>query len=129
MKRYILHQFPVKPRTYIVLFLASFITVVVITFIIEITDYAQLLFKQKASNLMPLFEPQVVMIMATIAYLTGTIRTPLTATFVTLEMTSTMHLILPALMVAFIANYFSKLIKKQPLYETMADNYIKITSQ
>jgi len=32
-------------------------------------------------------------------------------------------------MVAFIANYFSKLIKKQPLYETMADNYIKITSQ
>ncbi len=129
MKRYILHQFPVKPRTYIALLLASLLTVVVITFFIEITDYAQLLFKQKASNLMPLFEPQVVMIMATIAYLTGTIRTPLTATFVTLEMTSTMHLILPALMVAFIANYFSKLIKKQPLYETMADNYIKITSQ
>jgi H+/Cl- antiporter ClcA len=128
MKRYILHQFPVKPRTYIALLLASLLTVV-ITFFIEITDYAQLLFKQKASNLMPLFEPQVVMIMATIAYLTGTIRTPLTATFVTLEMTSTMHLILPALMVAFIANYFSKLIKKQPLYETMADNYIKITSQ
>jgi len=129
MKRYILHQFPVKPRTYIALLLASLLTVVVITFFIEITDYAQLLFKQKASNLMPLFEPQVVMIMATIAYLTGTIRTPLTATFVTLEMTSTMHLILPALMVAFIANYFSKLIKKQPLYETMADNYIKFTSQ
>ena len=128
MKRYILHQFPVKHRTYIALLLASLLTVV-ITFFIEITDYAQLLFKQKASNLMPLFEPQVVMIMATIAYLTGTIRTPLTATFVTLEMTSTMHLILPALMVAFIANYFSKLIKKQPLYETMADNYIKITSQ
>jgi len=95
MKRYILHQFPVKPRTYIALLLASLLTVV-ITFFIEITDYAQLLFKQKASNLMPLFEPQVVMIMATIAYLTGTIRTPLTATFVTLEMTSTMHLILPA---------------------------------
>jgi len=82
----------------------------------------------EASNLMPLFEPQVVMIMATIAYLSGAIRTPLTATFVTLEMTSTMHLILPALMVAFIANYVSRLIKKQPLYETMADNYIKITN-
>jgi H+/Cl- antiporter ClcA len=82
----------------------------------------------EASNLMPLFEPQVVMIMATIAYLAGTIRTPLTATFVVLEMTSTMHLILPALMVAFIANYVSRLIKKQPLYETMADNYKKITN-
>jgi len=32
------------------------------------------------------------------------------------------------LMVAFIANYVSRLIKKQPLYETMADNYIKITN-
>ena len=30
----------------------------------------------EASNLMPLFEPQVVMIMATIAYLADTIRTP-----------------------------------------------------
>ncbi len=50
MKRYILHQFPVKPRTYIALLLASLLTVVVITFFIEITDYAQLLFKQKADN-------------------------------------------------------------------------------
>ena len=50
MKRYILHQFPVKPRTYIALLLASLLTVVVITFFIEITDYAQPLFKQKARN-------------------------------------------------------------------------------
>ena len=50
MKRYILHQFPVKPRTYIALLLASLFTVVVITFFLEITDYAQLLFKQKARN-------------------------------------------------------------------------------
>jgi hypothetical protein len=47
MKRYILHQFPVKPQTYIALLLASLFTVVVITFFLEITDYAQLLFKQK----------------------------------------------------------------------------------
>ena len=50
MKRYILHQFPVKPRTYIALLLAILFTVIVITFFIEITDYAQLLFKQKARN-------------------------------------------------------------------------------
>ena len=82
-----------------------------------------------ASDLLPIFEPQVVIIITIIAYLSGTIRTPLTATFVVLEMTSTMHLILPALLVAFVANFASKLIKKQPLYETMADNYTKITSQ
>ena len=50
MKRYILHQFPVKPRTYIALLLAILFTVVVIAFFIEITDYVQLLFKQKARN-------------------------------------------------------------------------------
>ena len=49
MKRYILHQFPVKPRTYIALLLAILFTVV-IAFFIEITDYVQLLFKQKARN-------------------------------------------------------------------------------
>jgi len=73
-------------------------------------------------------DPQVVIIMATIAYLSGTIRTPLTASFVILEMTATIHLILPALMVAFIASYASTFIKKDPLYETLALNYYKIAS-
>ena len=73
-------------------------------------------------------DPQVVIIMAIIAYLSGTIRTPLTASFVVLEMTATIHLIIPALMVAYIASYASTFIKKDPLYETLALNYYKIAS-
>ena len=72
--------------------------------------------------------PQIVIIMAIIAYLSGTIRTPLTASFVVLEMTATMHLIIPALMVAFIASHASTYIKKDPLYETLAANYYRISS-
>ena len=82
----------------------------------------------ESSALLTEINPQVVIIMAIVAYLSGTIRTPLTATFVVLEMTSTIHLILPALMVAFIANYVSTFIKKDPLYETLALNYYKISS-
>lgn len=82
----------------------------------------------ESSAILTEINPQVVIIMAIVAYLAGTIRTPLTATFVVLEMTSTIHLILPALMVAFIASYVSTFIKKDPLYETLALNYYKISS-
>ena len=82
----------------------------------------------ESSAILSEINPQVVIIMAIIAYLSGTIRTPLTAAFVVLEMTSTLHLILPALMVAFIASYASTFIKKNPLYETLALNYYKIAS-
>jgi len=82
----------------------------------------------ESSAILTEINPQVVIIMAIVAYLSGTIRTPLTAAFVVLEMTSTLHLILPALMVAFIASYVSTFIKKDPLYETLALNYYKIAS-
>jgi len=82
----------------------------------------------ESSAILTEINPQVVIIMAIVAYLAGTIRTPLTATFVVLEMTATLHLVLPALMVAFIASYASAFIKKDPLYETLALNYYKISS-
>jgi len=82
----------------------------------------------ESSAILTEINPQVVIIMAIVAYLSGTIRTPLTAAFVVLEMTSTLHLILPAFMVAFIASYVSTFIKKDPLYETLALNYYKIAS-
>ena len=82
----------------------------------------------ESTSIITAINPQVLIIMAIVAYLSGTIRTPLTATFVVLEMTATLHLILPALMVAFIASYVSSFIKKEPLYETLAANYYKISS-
>jgi len=82
----------------------------------------------ESSAILTEINPQVLIIMAIVAYLSGTIRTPLTATFVVLEMTATLHLVIPALMVAFIASHASTFIKKDPLYETLAANYYKIAS-
>jgi len=65
--------------------------------------------------------------MAMIAYLSAVIRAPLTATFVILEMTVSLHLLMPGLIVAFIANFISKKIFAQPIYEALADNYLRLT--
>jgi H+/Cl- antiporter ClcA len=70
---------------------------------------------------------QVLIIMAMIAYLSAVIRAPLTATFVVLEMSATLHLLIPGLLLAFIANWVSKQIFSQPIYEALADNYFKLT--
>ena len=72
-------------------------------------------------------DAQVIIIMSMIAYLSAVIRAPLTATFVILEMSTAVHLLIPALLVAFIANWMSKLIFTQPIYEALAENYLKIT--
>jgi len=72
-------------------------------------------------------DAQVIIIMSMIAYLSAVIRAPLTATFVILEMSTAIHLLIPALLVAFIANWMSKLIFTQPIYEALAENYLKIT--
>ena len=70
---------------------------------------------------------QTLVLFGMISYLSAVIRTPLTATFLVLEMTGSMDLILPGLIVAFVASYISKQISKQPIYEALADNYLKAT--
>jgi len=74
-------------------------------------------------------DTQVIIIMAMIAYLSAVIRAPLTSVFVILEMTTTLHLLIPGLMIAFIANWISKQICAQPIYEALADNYLKLTGK
>jgi len=74
-------------------------------------------------------DTQVIIIMAMIAYLSAVIRAPLTSVFVILEMTTTLHLLIPGLMVAFIASWISKQIFTQPIYEALADNYLKLTGK
>jgi H+/Cl- antiporter ClcA len=44
-------------------------------------------------------------------------------------MTATLNLLIPGLIVAFIANFISKQIFKQPIYEALADNYLKLTEK
>lgn len=72
-------------------------------------------------------DAQVILMMSMIAYLSAVIRAPLTATFVILEMSAAINLLIPALLVAFIANWISKQIFTQPIYEALAENYLKLT--
>jgi len=72
-------------------------------------------------------DTQVIIIMSMIAYLSAVIRAPLTAVFVILEMSATINLLIPGLLVAFIANWTSKQIFAQPIYEALAENYLKLS--
>jgi H+/Cl- antiporter ClcA len=83
----------------------------------------------EVANFYTQIDTQVVIIMAMIGYLSAVIRAPLTSTFVILEMTLSLHLLLPGLLVAFIANFISKQIYQQPIYEALADNYLKLTKK
>ncbi|HIM54911.1 MAG TPA: chloride channel protein [Gammaproteobacteria bacterium] len=83
----------------------------------------------EAASFYTQIDTQVIIIMAMIAYLSAVIRAPLTSVFVILEMTTTLHLLIPGLMIAFIANWISKQIFAQPIYEALADNYLKLTGK
>jgi len=45
MKRFVLHQFPIRLQTYLAILLASLLTIIVITFFIEISEFAQQAYK------------------------------------------------------------------------------------
>lgn len=79
------------------------------------------------STLYTQINAQVIMIMAMIGYLSGVIRTPLTSALLVLEMTNSFDLLLPGILVAFVASVTSKQISKQPIYEALANNYLKLT--
>jgi len=83
----------------------------------------------EAASFYTQIDTQVIIIMAMIADLSAVIRAPLTSVFVILEMTTTLHLLIPGLMIAFIANWISKQIFAQPIYEALADNYLKLTGK
>ncbi|BAS68121.1 chloride channel protein [Bathymodiolus septemdierum thioautotrophic gill symbiont] len=77
------------------------------------------------ANFYTQIDMQVIMIMAMIGYLSAVIRAPLTSTFVILEMTMSLHLLIPGLAVAFIANFISRQIYHQPIYEALAERFSK----
>ena len=80
----------------------------------------------EATSFYTQIDTQVLMLMAMIGYLAAVIRAPLTSTFVVLEMTASLHLLIPGLFIAFIANFISKQIYHQPIYEALAENFSQI---
>ena len=59
-----------------------------------------------------------------VAYFSGVTQAPITAFVIVMEMTDNHEMILPLMAAAFIAKICSRLICPNPLFHTMAQNFI-----
>jgi H+/Cl- antiporter ClcA len=66
---------------------------------------------------------QIIVIFSMVAYLSAIIRTPFTASLVILEITNSLNLLIPALIIALISNYISSKIQRQSLFYVLAQNF------
>ncbi len=73
-------------------------------------------------------EPQIVMIIASVAYLSAVIRAPLSSAFLVLEMTNSFNLLFIAIIASYVSSLISKAISKQALYESLASSYLNISN-
>jgi H+/Cl- antiporter ClcA len=69
------------------------------------------------------FDSQFIILMSMVSYLAAITRTPITASLVVLEITTTLNLLPIALIVAFISNYISKFIQPKPFYFALAEKF------
>jgi H+/Cl- antiporter ClcA len=75
-------------------------------------------------GLLPSLGPHgAIVILMMAAYLTGVMRSPLTALVITMEMTAGFHLMLPLLAAVLIANGVSKLVSPLPMYTALAEKF------
>lgn len=68
------------------------------------------------------YAPIVLLAMA--GYFAGVVQAPITAFVIVMEMTDQHQLILPLMVVAFLATGVSRSICKTPIYSTLADNFL-----
>jgi len=59
------------------------------------------------------------------AYLSGVTRAPLTSFIICMEMTNGYHMLLPLMLAAVAASWFSKLISPVPLYHRLAEGFFR----
>ena len=77
------------------------------------------------SGLWPSLGPHSALVLLMMAaYLSGMMRTPLTAAVITMEMTNSYHLLLPILAAVLIANGISKLFNPTPMYAALAERFM-----
>ncbi|VAW70255.1 Chloride channel protein [hydrothermal vent metagenome] len=66
----------------------------------------------------------VIVLFAMVGYFSGVVQAPITAFVIVLEMTNQHELVLPLMITAFLAAGVSKSICKNPIYSTLADNFL-----
>lgn len=79
---------------------------------------------QVALPLSPFGERQAFLLLCMVAYFTGVVQSPLTATAILLEMTGATRFTLPLLLAAILAYESSRVLSPIALYEGLAENFL-----
>ena len=74
--------------------------------------------------LMPYAPVGAVVLLGMVAYFTGVVQTPLTASVIVMEMVNDHSMVFPIMAAAFIALGVSKLICRHPIYWSLADEFL-----
>lgn len=79
-------------------------------------------FSELFTNFLTL-DTQSIVVFSMVAYLSGVIRAPITSALVILEMTTTLNLVIPALLIALLSSYISSKIQPVPLYLALSRKF------
>ena len=74
--------------------------------------------------LMPYAPVGTVVLLGMVAYFTGVVQTPLTASVIVMEMVNDQSMVFPVMAAAFIALGVSKIICRHPIYWSLADEFL-----
>ena len=74
--------------------------------------------------LMPYAPVGTVVLLGMVAYFTGVVQTPLTASVIVMEMVNDQSMVFPIMAAAFIALGVSKLVCRTPIYWSLADEFL-----
>jgi chloride channel protein, CIC family len=79
--------------------------------------------------LMPYVSVSTVVLLGMVSYFTGVVQTPLTASVIVMEMVDDHSMVFPIMATAFIALAASKLVCRQPIYWSLAEEFLGETAQ
>lgn len=79
--------------------------------------------------LMPYAPVGTVVLLGMVGYFTGVVQTPLTASVIVMEMVNDQSMVFPIMAAAFIALGASKLIRREPIYWSLAEEFIPIEKE
>ena len=82
-------------------------------------------FGASLSHLLPFVPASSVIVLGMVAYFSGVTQAPLTTFIIVMEMTDNHSIVLPLMATALIAHGVSKVICAEPLYKTLAENYLR----
>jgi H+/Cl- antiporter ClcA len=78
-----------------------------------------------AAQLMPYVPVGSVILLSVVGYFAGVVQAPMTAFVIVIEMTESHTMVLPLMAAALLASGTSRLICKRPLYQALAEEFLK----